>query len=293
MKLNTPILITGIHRSATTWIGKLFNTANSTVYVNEPFNPSGWSYGLNGLADKYYIYYKDTDVNLLHDSIDQIMRNNAPSVYSKKMLERWFPYKRKGRKIFKDPIAAMSSEWLYKEFNMHVLITIKHPVAYVQSLKRLNWEFPFDHLLEQDHLMNDHLHVFKNEMMNVNNDFISRAALSWKCIYYVLSKFIERNNWCYVRHEDISLNPMEEFKKLFEIYNLQWSKKVENKIIKSTTSRNVVKPKNNEVHNMQRDSKALAYSWKDTIGREEIEHIYKITNKVSHRYYTEDDWKIK
>ena len=40
MNKNKPILITGCHRSGTTWIGKTIAYSNNIIYIGEPFNPN-------------------------------------------------------------------------------------------------------------------------------------------------------------------------------------------------------------------------------------------------------------
>src|SRR5699024_11082686 len=59
--------------------------------------------------------------------------------------------------LIKDPIACMSSEWLHNRFDMEVVIVIRHPAAFVASLKRLNWDFDLNELICQEELMQDHL----------------------------------------------------------------------------------------------------------------------------------------
>lgn len=38
MKHGPPILVTGIHRSGTTWVGKMLAAGAHTAYVSEPLN---------------------------------------------------------------------------------------------------------------------------------------------------------------------------------------------------------------------------------------------------------------
>ena len=39
--------------------------------------------------------------------------------------------------LLKDPIACMSSEYLHREFEMDVVIIIRHPAAFVSSLQKM------------------------------------------------------------------------------------------------------------------------------------------------------------
>ena len=112
--------------------------------------------------------------------------------FSKKKKEHWFPFLRKGRQVIKDPIAVLSLDWLYNNFDIDILILVRHPAAYVSSFKRMNWDFPFDHLLSQENLMEIELYPLREEILNAPTDFVERAALSWKWIYFILSKYIPK-----------------------------------------------------------------------------------------------------
>ena len=209
------ILVTGIHRSGSTWLGRMLSLGQGMLYINEPFNVADWAYKLDGLAHYYYTYIPDLDEKKAYEAFNKVLNNKTRKVFAKKELEFWIPVLRKGRKLIKDPIAALSSEWLYQNFDLDILVLVRHPAAYVSSLKRMNWNFPFDHLLKQKKLMSQELSPLRAEIQNVGEDFIERAALSWKCIYFVLSNYIQRNNWLYKLHEDLSINPIDEFNNLY------------------------------------------------------------------------------
>lgn len=38
--MRSPILVTGSHRSGTTWLGQMLSLSNEAFVVHEPFNPS-------------------------------------------------------------------------------------------------------------------------------------------------------------------------------------------------------------------------------------------------------------
>ena len=57
--------------------------------------------------------------------------------------------------LLKDPIALFSTPWLVDRFNVHAVVMIRHPAAYVSSVSRLGWRFDFGYLLGQDLLMRD------------------------------------------------------------------------------------------------------------------------------------------
>jgi len=192
----------------------------------------------------------------------------------------------------KDPIAIFSAEWLASTFNMDVIVLIRHPAAFVSSLKRLNWTFPFSHFLEQPLLMRDYLYPFKEEIKKYaieEHDIIDQATLLWKIIHYVIAKFkTNHKDWIFVRHEDISKDPLVEFQNIFEKLNLQFSNYVKNIIKKYTNSTNPVDPSNPS--SLRRNSKQNIWNWKNRLNKEEIVRIRYKVKDISDLFYSDEEW---
>src|SRR5262249_51820810 len=129
----------------------------------------------------------------------------------------------------KDPIALFSAHWLSTKFGTDTIVTIRHPAAFAASLKRKHWSHPFSHFLNQPLLMKEHLHPFEKEIKNFaenDRDIVDQASLLWKLIHYMVLKFRATNpEWIYVRHEDLSRNPVDGFKSLFERIGLEFSER--------------------------------------------------------------------
>ena len=85
------------------------------------------------------------------------------------------------------PLACMASEWIHRTFNMDVIVLIRHPAAFVLSLKRLNFRVDFNEFLKQKELMDDYLNKYTNLFKNrVEFSIIEEGAILWNCIYSVL-----------------------------------------------------------------------------------------------------------
>lgn len=123
------------------------------------------------------------------------------------------------RPLIQDPIGVFSAEWLAQNFNTDVLILVRHPYAFAGSLKRIEWKFDFRNFLDQPELMERHLKPYEEEIREyarTEHAVLEQAALFWKCIYSVVMKYQDHHkNWLIVRHEDLSLEPAAQFKRIF------------------------------------------------------------------------------
>lgn len=136
--------------------------------------------------------------------------------------------------------------------NCQVVVLVRHPAAFVASLKVAKWGFGFKDLLNQKDLIDHHLKDYESqirEYCRVKHDIIDQGILLWNIIYSFLDACKRRygKKWYYARHEELSLAPVEEFKKMFQFLGLDFTAHVKNFIIQSSTA--------SEQSNFKRNSK--------------------------------------
>lgn len=307
---NPPILVTGSHRSGSTFIGRMLSLHPSVGYIFEPFNIR---HGIEGV-DKQFIYIKEgmADEEKYAHLVEQILTGKAKykSTYSadedsilksvgKKLLKSGTNYlylkakynPKVKRLLIKDPIACMSSEWFHQKFGMNVVVIMRHPAAFVSSIKRLNWGSSLTDFMNQEHLVKDHLHPYLAGIDEEKLSVVERLSIIWNCIHSVLLTYVERNPaMIMVRHEDVSMNPIAEFRKLYEALDIEFTPHIERKLKKFTNPDNPVDPTNNDVHVLKRNSKDNATRWKSLLTDYEIGQIKEMTKPVAEQIYSESEW---
>jgi len=199
----------------------------------------------------------------------------------------------KARPLLKDPIAVFSAEWLAAKFDIDVVVLIRHPAAFAGSLKVKNWTHPFDHFLKQHLLMRDLLYPFADEIKNFvheEKDIIDQAALLWKLIYYVVSIYKQRNpQWIFVRHEDLSIDPVAGFRSLYGSLDIEFSQSIA-KFIKSFSYLEN-REDSGEIDFYRRDSISNISTWKTRLTNAEVKRIKGMVDEVSAEYYSDDEWE--
>ncbi len=174
-----PILITGSHRSGTTWVGKVLTLSGEAGYIHEPFN-FDYSSGICDVKWQYYyqhvtsgdkneeIYYSALRKTLgfQYSMLPQIvylltsktgsMRTFLGLSYATIIdsLQFWY-YKciSRPRPLMKCPLAFFSADWLASKFDMDVVITVRNPIAFAGSLKNRGWFFDFRNFSEQSDII--------------------------------------------------------------------------------------------------------------------------------------------
>jgi hypothetical protein len=302
----TPILVTGAHRSGTTWVGKMLAADACTAYISEPLNVLHRP-GVFRAKVKYWYQYicEDNESEYLPAfsellEFDYHLWDEIRSLRSRRDVLRmgrdfyifYNGLMRGQRALLKDPFAVFSTPWFAKRLNCQVVITVRHPAAFASSLKRLHWPFDFQDLLNQPLLMRDHLEPYRAEMESVRGeDVIGQAALLWKLIY----RSIHASRGLHpafrvVRHEDLSLDPVPGYSALYDVLGLEFTPRVEKTILNSSSSENPRELSRKKVHDIQLDSRATVDNWKKRLTAEEIERIRTVTSEVSALYYSDAEW---
>ena len=314
-KIENPILITGCHRSGTTFVGKVLSFSHQISYLNEPFNLES---GISGIQHAFpYIGLGDSDSEKTYIKlIDDFFSFRAKFGYTKyesdgvvkTLLKKTFGTKAsiqykwawflnilpwsKRRLLIKDPTAAFLSGYLATKYDCRVLILVRHPGAFLASIKRLGWGWDFKHFLEQRSLMNNYLKELE-PLLDKPQSIPYQAALLWLSIYKVLHSFYKDDgNWKIVRHEDICLNPLEQFQLIYKWLEMDFTNETMAKTNKLTNLKNKIEACSDSVHDLRRNSRGLVNYWKKSLSYDEIEILQKITEPISTMYYDNNSWAL-
>lgn len=284
----------------------------SVGYIWEPLNYR-WGARNPGVCNApvrhWYPYISAENESMFQEGIKKTLefrydfREGLKGIHSRHDLRRFlYEYPaflsnriRRARSLIKDPFALFSAEWLAEKFAMDVVIVIRHPAAVACSLQRLNWAVPFEHFLDQPLLIRDHLCPFEAEIREhaeTKRDVMEQAILLWRLVYSVVAKYRRQHrDWYFVRHEDISRDPIAHFGGLFESLQLEFTPNAASVIWEHSNTEHPSDVAVQEAFSLKRDSRAATSSWKHQLGKAVIERIRAGTSDVAGEFYSEEDWK--
>ena len=303
----SPILVTGAHRSGTTWVGKMLAADADTAYISEPLNVLHRPGVLCAKVNHWYQYICDENENEYLPAFYQLLEydyhllDEIRSIRSRKDFLRmgrdfmifYYALERGQRALLKDPFAVFSAPWFAKRLHCKVVITVRHPAAFASSLQRLNWNFDFKDLLEQPLLMRDYLEVYREEMSAIKaDDVIGQASLLWKMIYHSVHTTLSLNpDLQVVRHEDFSRDPINKYRDLYTTLGLGFTSRVQKAILNSSSSENPTELSLKKTHSVKLDSAATIKNWKKRLSAEDLKRIRDITGEVADLYYSNEEWE--
>jgi len=301
-----PVLVTGAHRTGTTWVGKMLAVSPQVAYISEPLNVWHRPGVMRASVSKWYtLICEENEADYLsafHGTLGfrYGLWREVRSLRSRKdfmRMGRDFSIFLRGRfmrqrPLIKDPFAVFSAPWFARRLGCRVVITVRHPAGFASSLKRLDWRFDFNDLLEQPLLMEKWLDVDCAEMeMARTDDIIGQAALLWRIVYRVVARMMKLHpSFIIVRHEDLSVDPVPGYRDLYAALALDFTPKVEQVILSSSSSENPTELSKQKVHAVKLDSRANLDNWKKRLSETEIIRIRKITGQTAKLFYSDEEW---
>ena len=311
LKKAKPILVTGSHRSGSSWVGKMLAAAPRVAYLNEPFNVD-IRIGLSPIRfDHWFKYIDDTDTKRFTPAIRDVLSYNyplepnldkvkTPRDFGKLVKDQYLSlsYKLRGKRpLMKDPIALFSAQWLQQTFDMDVLVMVRHPAAFCSSIKLKGWTFDFKHFLKQASLMENYLGIFEEDIRELvkardagaEKSSIEQAVVLWNCVHHTIHCYQQQHpDWLFIRHEDVSVQPVATFQAIYEVFKLEFTSSVEAKIREASGEHNPVEQQ--ESNEFVRNSKENIHNWKRRLSKKEIAFVREKTHDVASSFYSEDEW---
>jgi hypothetical protein len=307
--MTEPILVTGAHRSGTTWVGKMLCAGGEAFYIHEPFNNVRRS-GPTWVPKPFpFWFYSMSDVDHSYDRLLQdviamkypllpALAESRSLAHLGRAVRDWAlslaARRQRKRPLLKDPIALFSAEWLAKRFGMSVVVLIRHPAAFAASVKRLDWWFKFSNWLDQERLMRGELAEYAGPIrtyVSGKKDLIDQSILMWNCMYSVVDRYRTAHpEWAFVRHEDLASDPLPGYQALYRHCRLAWTPKAEAAIRKFSQNPDAQPLSADRPTDIRRESQKTISVWRRILSPEEIERIRAGTRPLARLFYDSKDW---
>jgi Sulfotransferase family len=278
-----PILIVGLPRSGTTWIASILNTACGIKYFHEPFNTFNVPEA-DRHADKY-LRASDRDREFKGYCQKTFAGKNESEFVNHKLSNfyqkyRWFP----GRVMVKDVRCHMALDWIDRHISPTIVIVIRHPCAVASSLFRLYGEGVGERLiqriLDRPKLIEDYLTSFQ-DLFDQAQGFWQKFGLVWGATYHMIQQQQKQHpNWIFVQHESLCLNPEQEYRKLFDRLNLQWTIQTDRLLNRSITQ------DSGHPYIPERIAAQEHSKWKNQVSPLQIEQVRKFVQPFKIQYYS-------
>jgi len=303
-----PILVTGSHRSGTGWVGEMLAASPDprVAYIWEPFSPLARPGICPAPFDRWFQYVLEENEAAfrgpVRDMLDyryhpaaELRATRTPKDLGR-FARDWATVITRRRShpvpLLKDPIALFSSEWIADTFDTRVLVLIRHPAAFTNSLLSKQLRHPFEDFLAQPLMMRDLLAGRADEISRfaeTEQPPLEQSILLWNVIHEQIARFrVARPDWIFRRHEDLSRDAVQCFRDLYGRLDLTWTDHVERVVREHSGAGNPQETADPASH--RRDSANAITAWKRRLDAAQIARIREGTDPVWRAFYDDDDW---
>ncbi|PTS75705.1 hypothetical protein DBR17_15625, partial [Sphingomonas sp. HMWF008] len=263
------IAVCGTHRSGTTLLGDLLSADPRTAQLFEPFSP------LSGIAcvDRWYAS-ADRPGSPWRQVIDDYIAGQNTKWRTRRgetpNLARWFKgtpmlreyvaarVRRPHRIVVKCPYLTLSAQYLIERHDFRVLFTVRHPGAFLASLRRVQWDAAvwLDDLVEQGSCSREERAMATTQA--------AQAGLLWRIVnrHALETQRLFPDSAVLLSHEDFCADPHGEMARVTQGLGIDYSLKMQ-KAVSHATAGDVVIPPEGEVELLVRNASAMVGEWRN------------------------------
>ena len=302
-----PILVTGAHRSGTTWVGRILAASGRVVYINEPLNrdhrpgvfaaavPFWYFYLHDGNAGPYRAAFQQT-LALRYGWTRELRAVRSPRDLARMVRDglRWTWGRLLGRRpLLKDPFALPSVPWFVRRLGVRAVVLVRHPAAVAASWLRLGWVVHPRQLLAQPALLAqlNPAEVRSLEAAAATDDRLAWAAAVWRALYARVLTYRDLAAVHTVRHEDLARAPQRAFAALYAHLGLPFDARARRAVARSTQGR-ATHTDPRRPHATALDSRAVVRAWQRAFTPEQVARLRALTAPVADHFYTPADWEM-
>lgn len=248
-----PILLLGVARSGTSWLGHTLGRAPGVRFYYEPDNIDADPTGARRPGGLGFGPYPIIDVNDSGSPFaavwDLVFAGRMPEVEKKPILlparlvlrlprrirdplvhgaaaaMARFPL-RGARPIVKSIYTVFSAEWLTARYRPDVLVIQRNPLNVISSWRQL--DIPLFDLSSRRDIRERYLEPLGIDPPADRDSSLARIAWHVALLTHVLGETSERHpEWRLITHEDLCVEPMIAMRAIFDEVGLTWTSEVE------------------------------------------------------------------
>lgn len=302
------VIVTGAHYSATTLVGALLHTAPEFHLLHEPLNPEPTLSFDSLQPPNWYEFYDDSRWDELHDGLASMFRRTSILPQFAARLMRARSPKQAGQAlryaqrkmpfllvpkpaIIKGPFCTFSALTLQRRAGCKVVLSLRHPGAFAESIARKAGGFTFGDFTRQPALLErvpddaDDIVRFARE----TRPPVEQAALLWRVIHRFAADYLLPDpRTTSVRQEEFvdALEPTAQ-------RLIAFAGGTQSAATRRFLRRNFAAEAGEDDPGsyIRRDPRLAASKWRSRLGSDEIRTVHKITGPLAATLgYDEASW---
>src|SRR5688500_3784725 len=272
----TPILVTGVPRSGTTWLARLLAGAPGTALAGrEPMNPRGRQYALGGTLHGWARLTAPTPAQ--RRRLRLAYRGWNPWVYSRYGHRQWSGPLPTTRLVVKDPFAMLSIPAVSGATGARPVLVYRHPGAVLASYRRMGWQPDLDEL--RSLLASADLPYAAALPPVPALEKVSAAeamGVFWAVLHEIALHDVAASGTDVVvlSHQELAGGGVAAGSALADVLGLRWTPAMAEELSKESA---VSIPTSGRLHNFDRAPAQVAEEWRSKLTEDEVAQVEAAT----------------
>lgn len=218
-----PLLLTGLPRCGSSWVGRLLAGAPGVRYRYESLNPD-WVPALRGRPGPFRYQQPGTaGPDWLQRAAERAFSGRQSWKQALRAIARGYGaslWRRQGQLVLKDPTACLLAGWLEDRIPCRVVVLTRHPCGFAASVTALGWPLRLERLLTQPALVENHLEPHRDVLAACAADPLAALGAFWAAAHLVLRDQAQ-GRWHFQSFDALCLAPREGFAALSDGLRIQ------------------------------------------------------------------------
>ncbi|WP_284123975.1 hypothetical protein [Parerythrobacter aestuarii] len=302
------VIVTGTHYSATTLVGALLATAPEFHLLHEPLNPQPTLSYDSLRPPQWYAFYGEDHFERLQRGLIPMLRRRAivPELLRRasrvrsgkefgqvaRYAQRRLPMLIAPRPaILKDPFLAFTARTLQQCAGTKVVLCLRHPGGFAESMVRKAGQFDFNDLVDQPALMEqlpDEAETIRHFAREPQPP-LAQAALLWRVVYgFAERQLLPDKRTAMVRQEDFMGTREVTARRLLAFAGGSESPRL-GRFLRRNFRTDA--PSGNGTSYIRRDPQLATTQWRSALSAEEVRVVRDMTEPLAARLgYSAESW---
>ncbi|MFT7473536.1 MAG: hypothetical protein ACI81L_000451 [Verrucomicrobiales bacterium] len=187
---------------------------------------------------------------------------------------------------FKDPFATFALEHLARRHGVRSICIVRHPAAYYQSFVMQPWDFGIGRFINASAMRRDFgIDIEDETWRTAETDKLAYCAVLWRMMSQMVAR-TSTDSVMVVRFEDLAADIHATIDEVSSHFGLSMTQEMAD-YIEYTSSGSVIAPERLKVHSFVRDSHAVAEHWRTSIDADDEARLMALIGPDLHQFYGE------
>ncbi len=278
--VSPPVLVLSVPRSGSSWVGDTLGAAQNALYLREPIVRTHLKHAGPPSFFEVDPANPPPAYRQAGDAAFAGLPTFRPSIV--KYSEQWRLGDRRQRRLVIKETNPLALSWLVQEYRPKIVYLVRHPAAVANSFLANGWK---SQRFEDRFLPGS---IPPEEVERFSSFWAGHGALQATVLKRTLDLLDNYPDYTILRYEDLCLDPVEEFRRLFDFCALTWDVQTEARIRERAVSKGSYQAGN---FDLKRDSLAMITKWQTQIDPSYIDEIREAYLSYDPPFYGPETWR--